>query len=148
MDSKQFILSLKKKYFITNNFYKKNKFENVSKHYLNNVFLFIYKNNFITKKKQNFLNNRISSTIFLKNPLTKNNNFSLIQNKKEINDSSGTIENVEYIYQKKTPIEHVLLRPDTYIGGIEPINNATCWVINELKLNNTISKRIIQVLFF
>ncbi|XP_074594047.1 DNA topoisomerase 2-alpha-like [Brevipalpus obovatus] len=27
---------------------------------------------------------------------------------------------VEKIYQKKTPIEHVLLRPDTYIGSVEP----------------------------
>jgi hypothetical protein len=25
---------------------------------------------------------------------------------------------VEDVYQKKTPVEHVLLRPDTYIGGI------------------------------
>lgn len=29
-------------------------------------------------------------------------------------------ESVEKIYQKKTPIEHVLLRPDTYIGSVEP----------------------------
>ena len=27
---------------------------------------------------------------------------------------------VEKIYQKKTPLEHVLLRPDTYIGSAEP----------------------------
>ncbi|KAH9385556.1 DNA topoisomerase II [Nematocida major] len=27
---------------------------------------------------------------------------------------------VEEIYQKKTPIEHVLLRPDTYIGSVQP----------------------------
>jgi DNA topoisomerase-2 len=27
---------------------------------------------------------------------------------------------VEEIYQKKTPLEHILLRPDTYIGTIEP----------------------------
>lgn len=26
---------------------------------------------------------------------------------------------VEQTYQKKTPVEHVLLRPDTYVGSIE-----------------------------
>ncbi|KAJ2909919.1 DNA topoisomerase 2, partial [Coemansia aciculifera] len=29
---------------------------------------------------------------------------------------------VEEIYQKKTPIEHILLRPDSYIGSVEPID--------------------------
>jgi hypothetical protein len=28
---------------------------------------------------------------------------------------------VERIYQKKTQLEHILLRPDTYIGSIEPV---------------------------
>ncbi|KAJ2133031.1 DNA topoisomerase 2 [Coemansia sp. RSA 1807] len=36
---------------------------------------------------------------------------------------------VEEIYQKKTPIEHVLLRPDTYIGSVEPIEEEL-WVMN------------------
>ena len=26
---------------------------------------------------------------------------------------------IEKIYQKKTPLEHILLRPDTYIGSVE-----------------------------
>ncbi|KAJ2620566.1 DNA topoisomerase 2, partial [Coemansia sp. RSA 1694] len=34
---------------------------------------------------------------------------------------------VEEIYQKKTPIEHILLRPDTYIGSVEPIDEEM-WV--------------------
>ena len=38
------------------------------------------------------------------------NHFSNVANK----------DTVEKIYQKKTPIEHVLLRPDTYIGSVEP----------------------------
>uniref|UniRef100_A0A8C5GUM1 DNA topoisomerase 2 n=1 Tax=Gouania willdenowi TaxID=441366 RepID=A0A8C5GUM1_GOUWI len=29
---------------------------------------------------------------------------------------------VERIYQKKTQLEHILLRPDTYIGSVEPVN--------------------------
>lgn len=28
---------------------------------------------------------------------------------------------VERVYQKKTQLEHILLRPDTYIGTVEPI---------------------------
>ena len=28
---------------------------------------------------------------------------------------------VERIYQKKTQLEHILLRPDTYIGSVEPV---------------------------
>ena len=28
---------------------------------------------------------------------------------------------IEKIYQKKTPLEHILLRPDTYIGSIEQL---------------------------
>jgi DNA topoisomerase-2 len=36
--------------------------------------------------------------------------------KKEAFDENKTIEE---IYQKKTQLEHILLRPDTYIGSIE-----------------------------
>lgn len=34
-----------------------------------------------------------------------------------------TDSTIEQIYQKKTPIEHILLRPDTYIGSIEAQEN-------------------------
>ncbi|KAJ2525125.1 DNA topoisomerase 2 [Coemansia sp. RSA 2049] len=36
---------------------------------------------------------------------------------------------IESIYQKKTPVEHVLLRPDTYIGSVEPIDEEM-WVMD------------------
>ena len=35
---------------------------------------------------------------------------------------------IEQIYQKKTPLEHILLRPDTYIGTIERTKQAK-WVL-------------------
>lgn len=35
-------------------------------------------------------------------------------------DGGNSRLTVERIYQKKTPLEHVLLRPDTYIGSAEP----------------------------
>ncbi|KAJ1920311.1 DNA topoisomerase 2 [Mycoemilia scoparia] len=37
---------------------------------------------------------------------------------------------VEEIYQKKSQLEHILLRPDTYIGTVEPITE-TMWVYSE-----------------
>jgi DNA topoisomerase II len=41
--------------------------------------------------------------------------------KKENNDSSKKMA-VEKIYQKKSQLEHILLRPDTYIGSVEKVN--------------------------
>lgn len=37
---------------------------------------------------------------------------------------------VERIYQKKTQLEHILLRPDTYVGSIEEITQKM-WVYDE-----------------
>ena len=37
---------------------------------------------------------------------------------------------VERIYQKKTQREHILLRPDTYIGSVQP-NLEAMWVYDE-----------------
>lgn len=37
---------------------------------------------------------------------------------------------VERIYQKKTQLEHILLRPDSYVGSIEPITQSM-WVYDE-----------------
>ena len=37
---------------------------------------------------------------------------------------------VERIYQKKTQLEHILLRPDTYIGSVQPTTEPM-WVYKE-----------------
>ncbi|XP_062866444.1 DNA topoisomerase 2-beta [Trichomycterus rosablanca] len=37
---------------------------------------------------------------------------------------------VERVYQKKTQLEHILLRPDTYIGSVEPVTQLM-WVFDE-----------------
>jgi DNA topoisomerase-2 len=37
-------------------------------------------------------------------------------------------KSVEEQYQKKTPIEHVLLRPDTYVGSVE-MSEYTLWTL-------------------
>jgi DNA topoisomerase-2 len=36
---------------------------------------------------------------------------------------------IEKIYQKKTQLEHILLRPDTYIGSVERLEQEM-WVWN------------------
>ncbi|KAL3320015.1 DNA topoisomerase 2-beta [Cichlidogyrus casuarinus] len=37
---------------------------------------------------------------------------------------------VEEIYQKKTPLEHILIRPDTYVGSIEK-QTTSMWIYND-----------------
>ena len=44
---------------------------------------------------------------------------------------SGKKKTVEEKYQKKSPLEHILLRPDTYIGSIEP-TRAPMYVLDPL----------------
>ena len=43
--------------------------------------------------------------------------------------ASPTKNSVEKIYQKKTQLEHILLRPDTYIGSVEPVIQVTLFEI-------------------
>ncbi|XP_020910929.1 DNA topoisomerase 2-alpha-like [Exaiptasia diaphana] len=50
---------------------------------------------------------------------------------------------VERIYQKKTQLEHILLRPDTYIGSVEP-NKQSMWVYDDI-LDAIVSKEITYV---
>ena len=38
---------------------------------------------------------------------------------------------VERIYQKKSQLEHILLRPDTYIGSVQPVTEKM-WVYDEV----------------
>lgn len=48
--------------------------------------------------------------------------FESIDNKKP----GGKRLSVERIYQKKTQLEHILLRPDTYIGSVERTDPVVC----------------------
>lgn len=50
---------------------------------------------------------------------------------------------VERIYQKKTQLEHILLRPDTYVGSVEPLKQ-TMWVYDDV-LEAIVSKEITYV---
>lgn len=60
--------------------------------------------------------------------------FDFAVSKKVPNNSNGSSSppkkkklSVERIYQKKTQLEHILLRPDTYIGSVEPVTQPM-WV--------------------
>uniref|UniRef100_H3ALH9 DNA topoisomerase 2 n=1 Tax=Latimeria chalumnae TaxID=7897 RepID=H3ALH9_LATCH len=50
--------------------------------------------------------------------------------KKVKNDDPDRRLSVERIYQKKTQLEHILLRPDSYIGSVEPATQQM-WVYDE-----------------
>ena len=50
---------------------------------------------------------------------------------------------IEKTYQKKTQIEHILLRPDTYIGSIEK-TKAARWIFH-VKGNKFVQKEITYV---
>lgn len=39
---------------------------------------------------------------------------------------------IEGMYQKKTQLEHILLRPDTYIGSVEPVTELM-WIFDKEK---------------
>ena len=42
---------------------------------------------------------------------------------------------VEQRYQKKTQLEHILLRPDTYVGSTEHMTSNETWIVEKNKLN-------------
>ena len=45
-------------------------------------------------------------------------------------ENSGNKKTIEQIYQKKTQLEHILLRPDTYIGSVER-QRQHLWVLDQ-----------------
>ena len=49
---------------------------------------------------------------------------------------------VERIYQKKTQLEHILLRPDTYIGSVQPVTEKM-WIFDK-NTEKIINKEIIN----
>ncbi|XP_053982250.1 DNA topoisomerase 2 isoform X2 [Hylaeus volcanicus] len=69
--------------------------------------------------------------------------YNVYINTKPYNTMSTTVENgagdnaskkktIEGIYQKKSQLEHILLRPDTYIGSVEPVTEMM-WVYDKEK---------------
>lgn len=52
-------------------------------------------------------------------------------------DSSELDRSVEEQYSRKTPLEHVLLRPGMYVGPVERLPPNTCWVLDPLPSRDT-----------
>jgi len=50
----------------------------------------------------------------------------------ESNGAANKRLSVERIYQKKSQLEHILLRPDTYIGSVEQVTEVM-WVYDNEK---------------
>ncbi|KAI9983167.1 hypothetical protein PInf_007094 [Phytophthora infestans] len=48
-------------------------------------------------------------------------------------------QSIEQIYQKKTQLEHILLRPDTYVGSIEHVEQSM-WVFDDEKQRMVLKK--------
>ncbi|KAG7377911.1 DNA topoisomerase 2-beta [Phytophthora pseudosyringae] len=48
-------------------------------------------------------------------------------------------QSIEQIYQKKTQLEHILLRPDTYVGSIEHVEQSM-WVFDDEKKRMVMKK--------
>ena len=51
---------------------------------------------------------------------------------------------IETVYQKKTQLEHILLRPDTYIGSIEFCDKTPMWVY-DLEKDKMVNREISYV---
>uniref|UniRef100_A0A671FSQ2 DNA topoisomerase 2 n=1 Tax=Rhinolophus ferrumequinum TaxID=59479 RepID=A0A671FSQ2_RHIFE len=57
-------------------------------------------------------------------------NENMQMNKTKKNEDAKKRLSIERIYQKKTQLEHILLRPDTYIGSVELVTQQM-WVYDE-----------------
>jgi DNA topoisomerase-2 len=65
---------------------------------------------------------------------------SLDDNKGKL--KSGAANSIEEQYQKKTQLEHILIRPDTYIGSVEFCDKTPMWVYdtkNDKMVNREVS---------
>jgi DNA topoisomerase II len=55
----------------------------------------------------------------------------------------GSKQAIEKMYQKKSQLEHILLRPDTYIGSVERVQEQM-WVVNQTENEGKTSYDMVQ----
>ena len=65
------------------------------------------------------------------------------QSSDNLSETSQNVVTIEQKYQKKTQIEHILLRPDTYVGDIS-LQNESMWVYDNSS-NRIVKKDITYV---
>lgn len=54
-------------------------------------------------------------------------------------------QSIEELYQKKSPVEHVLSRPDTYVGSLSK-NSNTFWILEENEEGYKIIQKEISII--
>lgn len=57
--------------------------------------------------------------------------------------AKGSKNNIEKMYQKKSQLEHILLRPDTYIGSVERVTE-NMWVAEKVVTEEKTSYEMVQ----
>ena len=57
--------------------------------------------------------------------------------------AKGGKQTIEKMYQKKTQLEHILLRPDTYIGSVERVQEQM-WVIKQTEEEGKMKYDMVQ----
>ncbi|KAI8849905.1 DNA topoisomerase [Chytridium lagenaria] len=83
---------------------------------------------------------RITVSKTKKAPLAESNSMDELDDE-PVRTKNTSGKSIEEIYQKKTQLEHILLRPDTYIGSIEG-QPGQMWVLEETKF---VYKQILYV---
>jgi DNA topoisomerase-2 len=83
----------------------------------------IVEKKWITKKKESKASKKDEGKTIQEGSTVLTKNFSSSM----IHPRGFSTEAIENVYQKKTPVEHVLLRPDTYVGGVEKKTEQT-WI--------------------
>ena len=56
---------------------------------------------------------------------------------------AGGKQAIEKMYQKKSQLEHILLRPDTYIGSVERIQEQM-WVVQQTEVEGKMNYEMVQ----
>jgi hypothetical protein len=88
-------------------------------------------------RRQSYISVR---SIVLRGHLSKNETFVRNFSSQPLKYEETTMEkSVEEQYSKKTPIEHVLLRPGMYVGPIERLPPNDCWVLDPTPKGYTFS---------
>ncbi|RQM18731.1 hypothetical protein DD237_000945 [Peronospora effusa] len=86
------------------------------------------------KKKTNVMDSRDPSS----DNETDGSTFDVHVSENEAMDDTDK-QSIEQIYQKKSQLEHILLRPDTYVGSIEHVEQ-NMWILDELQQKMVLKK--------
>jgi hypothetical protein len=93
--------------------------------------IFVFLDDAQIPKKGSSWSNRVRVLIggrpqWITSPISREDGYQIL---KDVSFSEPTWQRtIEETYQKKTPLEHILLRPDTYVGSMEMEKSAK-WIL-------------------